>query len=161
MDNVQLEREILGLRDELKRVSESSHAELPASADASALVKYLIDERGRTNRLLEGITLRIKTLEEEVSAMELGSKEDYVTGNREVPLSGVDAKMINFVQAKGMACADEVRAFMNYRGNNAACARLNRLHKAGLLDRLQLGHKVYYKFDAGKTTNTLIISPPQ
>jgi predicted transcriptional regulator of viral defense system len=80
-----------------------------------------------------------------------------------VPLSDIDAKIINFVQVQhnGMVCADEVREFMGYKGNNAACARLNKLYKDGLLDRFQLGHKVYYKFDAGKTTNTLIISPPQ
>ena len=92
--------------------------------------------------------------------MELGSKEDYVTGNREVPLSGVDAKMINFVQAKGMACADEVRAFMNYRGNNAACARLNRLHKAGLLTGSSWVTRFTNRYDAWKATNTLIVSPP-
>jgi hypothetical protein len=160
MDDKQLEREIVGLREELKRVTESSRAELPASADASTLIKYLIEERGRTNSLLVSITGRIKALEEELGAMELGSREDYVSGSREVSLSSVDARLINFVQAKGMACADEVRAFMGYRGNNAACARLNRLHKAGLLDRLQLGHKVYYRYDAGKATNTLIVSPP-
>jgi len=60
-----------------------------------------------------------------------------------------------------MACAEDIKREMNYRGRNAASARLNRLHKQGLLDRYQLGHKVYYKYDAGKTTNTLIVSPPQ
>ena len=60
-----------------------------------------------------------------------------------------------------MVCADEVKTLMGYKGRNAACTRLNKLYKDGLLDRYQLGHKVYYKYDAGKTTNTLIISPPQ
>jgi len=60
-----------------------------------------------------------------------------------------------------MACADDVKAGMNYRGRNAASARLNKLYKMGLIDRLQLGHKVFYKFDAGKTTKILIVSPPQ
>lgn len=161
MDKKQMEREIVELRDELKRVSTGSHAELPVSMTATELIKYLIEERTRTNRLLEGITRRIKSLEEEIGTMEINSQEAYAPGSREIVLSGVDARLVNFVQARGMACAEEARAFMGYRGNNAACARLNRLHKAGLLDRLQVGHKVYYRYDAGKATNTLIVAPPQ
>jgi len=160
MDKKQMEREIVELRDELKRVSAGSHVELPVSMTAAELMKYLIEERTRTNRLLEGITKKIKSLEEEISEMDLGAKE-YAPGSREVILSNTDARVVNFVQTRGMACAEEVRTFMGYRGNNAACARLNRLHKAGLLDRLQVGHKVYYRYDAGKATNTLIVAPPQ
>lgn len=164
MDNKQVSKEIEELKRELKEVSEKGRDEPPENASLSTLMKYLVDERGRTNRTLEGITQRMKALEDMVSAMELSSQaqDDYsVSASREVPLSSVDAKLINFVQAKGMACAEEVKKFMNYRGNNAACARLNNLHRLGLLDRLQLGHKVYYKYDAGKTTNTLIVTPPQ
>ena len=50
---------------------------------------------------------------------------------------------------------------MSYKGRNAASARLNKLYRIGLLERFQLGHKVYYKFDAGKMASTLIVSPPQ
>jgi hypothetical protein len=162
MDNKQVEKEIEELRRELKVVSEKNHEEIPENAGLSTLIKYLVDERGKTNRILENVTLKLKQLEDEISALELsGQQDDYAPQNsREVPLSGVDAKLINFVQTKGMACAEEVRAFMNYKGNNAACARLNNLHRLGLLDRLQLGHKVYYKYDAGKAINTLIVSPP-
>jgi hypothetical protein len=161
MDKKQIENEIVGLKDELKRISSASHAEPPASADAAELVRYLIEERVRTNRILEGITKRIKALEESISAMELGAQDEYVSGSKELVLSDVDVRLVNFVQTRGMACAEEVRKFMGYRGNNAACARLNRLHKAGLLERLQVGHKVYYRYDAGKATSTLIVSPPQ
>ena len=162
VDNKQVEKEIEELRKELKVVSEKSHEEIPADAGLPTLIKYLVEERGKTNRILENVTQKLKQLEDEISALEIsGQQEDYaVQSSREVPLSGVDAKLINFVQTKGMACAEEVRAYMNYKGNNAACARLNNLHRLGLLDRLQLGHKVYYKYDAGKAINTLIVSPP-
>ena len=63
------------------------------------------------------------------------------------------------IQVKGMACAEDIKNAMSYKGLNAASARLNNLFKRGILQRYQLGHKVYYKYDAGKTTNTLIISP--
>jgi|SRR5271157_3107458 len=163
MDNKQVEKEIEELRRELKVVSEKNHEEIPENAGLPTLIKYLVEERGKTNRILEGVTQKLKQLEDEISALEISgqAQEDYAAANsREIPLSGVDARLINFVQTKGMACADEVRAFMNYKGNNAACARLNNLHRLGLLDRLQLGHKVYYKYDAGKAINTLIVSPP-
>jgi cell division septum initiation protein DivIVA len=162
MDNKQVAKEIEELKRELKEVSVKSHEEVPAGASFSELLKYLAEERARTNRTLEAITQRMKALEDMVSAIDLSNQaDDYAaTASKEIPLSGVDAKLINFVQTKGMACAEEVKAFMNYKGNNAACARLNNLHRLGLLDRLQLGHKVYYKYDAGKAINTLIVSPP-
>ena len=60
-----------------------------------------------------------------------------------------------------IACSEDIQKRMNYKGRNAASARLNKLYKQGLLERYQLGHKVYYKYNAGKATNPLIISPPQ
>ncbi|VVB76988.1 Uncharacterised protein [uncultured archaeon] len=164
MNSKQMEKEIMELKKELKVAYERSQPELTEGTSMSTLIKYMVDERARTNRILEDITQKIKLLEDEMSALEInGSQMDESTTmqmSREIPLSEVDAKMINYVQTKGMACAEEVREFMAYKGNNAACARLNRLHRLGLLDRLQLGHKVYYKYDAGKATNTLIVSPP-
>jgi hypothetical protein len=164
MNEKQVAKEIEELKRELKEVSEKNHEEIPENAGLSTLIKYLVEERGKTNRMLEGITQRIKLIEDEISAIELSgqaAQDDYAAPNsREIPLSGVDTKLINFVQTRGMACAEEVKAFMGYKGNNAACARLNNLRRLGLLDRLQLGHKVYYKYDAGKAINTLIVSPP-
>jgi hypothetical protein len=77
------------------------------------------------------------------------------------PISGLDAQILQIVQRIELACADDIKKQMSYKGRNAASARLNRLYKIGLLERYQLGHKVYYKYDAGKTTNTLIVSPPR
>ena len=78
-----------------------------------------------------------------------------------MPISELDAKILQHIQIKGMSCADDIKKQMNYRGRNAASARLNRMYKQGLLERHQLGHKVYYKYDAGKAAKTLIVSPPQ
>ena len=134
----------------------------------SALLKYMLEEREHTNKLLRGITERLKKLEEEIDATEGELQEeqqiDYSqmkNASREIALSNLDSKLLEFVQSKGMVCAEDVKTLMNYKGKNAACARLNRLYHAGLLDRFQLGHRVYFKFDAGKTTNNIIISPPQ
>jgi hypothetical protein len=37
-----------------------------------------------------------------------------------------------------------VRRALNYRGTNAASARMNKLFEKGVLDKEQVGRKVYY-----------------
>ena len=162
----QLEKELRNLKDEIEQLS-SRKSKMPEDNVVSSLMKQLVEERERSNRLLESITEKITRLEKEIDGREEreveGSEiQEFDTiNNREVPLSDLDSRILNFVQSRDMICADDLVKFMKYRGRNAACARLNKLHRQGILDRYQLGHKVYYKFDAGKTTNTLIISPTQ
>ncbi len=159
----QLERELQSLKDEIGQLAVKRDIS-PEQGNVSVLVRQMIEERERTNKLLEGITTKIGKLEKEMDELygsEAAPAEYDMIGNREIPLSGLDTKILNFIQSKGMICADDLVGFMKYRGRNAACARLNRLYRQGIIDRYQLGHKVFYKFDAGKATNTLIISPPQ
>ena len=165
-----MEKEMAALKEQIRELQlKESATPMPSISmtDLGSAIKTFTEEREKTNKTLMQIIDHVKELDEAVKSMaanEQAAAEDYAPlGNREIGLSSVDAKIINFVQTSrdGMACADAVRDYMQYRGNNAACARLNRLHKMGLLERHQLGHKVYYKFDAGKATNTLIVSPPQ
>ncbi len=162
----QLERELEGLKYEINQLSSKKKKVLDENI-VSSLMKQLVEERERSNKLLESLTEKITKLEKEIDVRDgkeqlEGEIQEYdAVSNREVPLSELDSKILNFVQSKEMICADDLVHFMEYKGRNAACARLNKLYRQGILDRYQLGHKVYYKFDAGKTTNTLIISPSQ
>lgn len=168
-ENKQIEEEIAKLKSKLDQLAKSDSFEELDNGDSSIsmLVKYMLEEREKTNRMLKGITEKVRKIEEEFKSTgeieEGGEKVNYkqMVANREIPLSSLDSKILEFAQAKGMVCADDVKELMQYRGKNAACARLNKLYRAQLLDRFQLGHRVYFKYDAGKTTNTLIISPPQ
>jgi hypothetical protein len=155
VDKKEIKEELERLRKEISRLNSDD----AYSDDVQELIRYMIAERERTNRILASITEKIKELSERLDELDRGPAK--LEKQKEVPLSNTDAKIIEFVQTKGIACADEVKEFMHYKGRNAACARLNRLHMLGLLDRYQLGHKVYYKYDAGKAINTLILSPPQ
>ncbi len=136
------------------------------SSNLFALIKYMIDENKRTTMLLKGISESMARLEnglhdtyyEEEAAV---TDEGVARGAREIPISSLDAQIIKTVQVLDLACADDVKKAMNYKGRNAASMHLNKLYKMGLLDRHQLGRKVYYKYDAGKATETLIVSPPQ
>jgi hypothetical protein len=168
MNKKQMEKEIEALKEQIKVFQKEPVSEMPSvnMNDLGAAIRTFIEEREKTNRRIELMVEKLKELDEAVKSMgavDQAAEEYSLLNNREIGLSSVDAGIINFVQTSpdGMACADAVRKHMGYRGNNAACARLNRLHKLGLLERHQLGHKVYYKFDAGKATNTLIVSPPQ
>ena len=167
MNKKEMEKEIEALKKEVKDVQQKDTSEMPPStASMETVIKYLVDEREKTNRILGSITERIRDLEGAIANMSLSEQSrvnEALASSKEIPISDVDAKVVEFVQTnnKGMACANDVRKFMNYRGDNAACARLNKLYKMGVLERYQLGHKVYYKYDAGNATKTLIVSPPQ
>ncbi|MEW6722036.1 MAG: BlaI/MecI/CopY family transcriptional regulator, partial [Candidatus Micrarchaeota archaeon] len=59
-------------------------------------------------------------------------------------LPEIDEQIMGFLKEAGRATAEEVRAKFNYRGKNAASARLNRLCDIGLLQKQQAGKRVYF-----------------
>ena len=93
-----------------------------------------MEERERTNKLLVGLIDKVVQLERklnsEVAAPVLPST---ASGGRmeEIRLSSVDAKIIDFIETseREMVCADQIKELMNYKGRNAACARLNAMCK--------------------------------
>ncbi|MEM0074473.1 MAG: hypothetical protein QXX70_01085 [Candidatus Micrarchaeaceae archaeon] len=123
------------------------------------MVKYLASERERTNKELETVTANVRKLEELIAPQAQVESEAQIAEAREIPISSVDAKVIELIETKGMVSAAELQQFMGYKGKNAASARLNSLYKRGVLDRFQMGHKVYYRY-AGKA-NQILITPPQ
>lgn len=175
MEDKQLQREIARLKktvDSLRSSRKSVEDTLKGGDQSSldALMRFFVTEQIKTNKALEKVTEEIKRLSEQIEMApevpaeeELPSPSQVSASNREVALSELDTKILNFVQGRpsSIACADDVRVFLGYKGRNAACARLTRLSDKGLLHPVRMGHRVYYKYDAGKTTNTLIISPPQ
>ncbi|MGC8478608.1 MAG: winged helix-turn-helix domain-containing protein [Candidatus Micrarchaeia archaeon] len=178
----EIEKELKTIKKYLKEVSANSNASKDlilqneksseTNSNLFALLKYMIDENKKTTMLLKGIAESIGKLEEAISAPveeeQSGENEIHAMPSvnlnpKEVPLSESDTKIIQAIQLSphSMACAEDIKAKLGYKGKNGASARLNKLYKMGLLERYQLGKKVYYKYDAGKATNTLIISPPQ
>ena len=126
------------------------------------LLKYVTDENRKTTMLLSSMAETMAKIEDDLSVDVVEEvKSPMSEPVKELPISGLDAKILEYIQRANMVCADDIKKSMNYKGRNAASTRLNRLYKQGLLDRYQLGHKVYYKYDAGKATKTLIVSPPQ
>ncbi len=92
------------------------------------LVALLIEERRRTNKILEEIRDLLKH-----------------NAKREVEeLSDADEKIVELAQERGMITAEDVKEALGYKGLNAASARLNRLYKMGVLTKIRKGRKVYY-----------------
>jgi len=172
VDVEEISKELKELKSKLeaytKAYSKNAGNESAQETSLAALVNYLVAERERTNKMLEGVMERIKMLESELESEDeaIGEQESTqaiespFAGVKEIPLSATDAKVIEYIQTKGMVCASDLQNYMHYKGKNAASARLNLLYKQGILDRFQMGHKVYYRYNAGKA-NQILITPPQ
>ena len=170
-----IDDELISIRKQLETIAEKSEQTKAALAEGSksgdtnsnmfALLKYMIDENRKTTILLKGIFSNLENLSSELRQEGYEESEPQPKQEermlKEVPLSEIDTGIIQLIQVKGMACADDIKSRLGYRGRNAASARLNNLYRLGILKRYQIGHKVYYKYDAGKATDTLIVSPPQ
>ena len=103
------------------------------------LVYKLLEERENTNRILKNLLAKIESLE-----MKLGRTETADMIRQDVMLPEIDEQIVEFVRESGKATAEDVRAKFNYKGTNAASARLNRLFELGLLEKRQVGKKVFF-----------------
>jgi len=116
----------------------------------AALMNSVATERENSNRLLKTLVERLDAkfgeLEERLSALEAGRAivHGAPSGDEEILLPSVDEEMLRFVKEKRHVSAEEVRRKFNYKGKNAASARLNRLFAMGLLSKRQVGRAVLY-----------------
>jgi len=123
------------------------------------LTFQLLKERESTNQILKNLLQRIDQLE--LKVMRLG--ELQTRSNKYVPkttrstdtkresngilLPEIDERILSYVKKKISVVAEDIRKAFNYRGKNAASARLNRLYQMGLLGKKQSGRKVYFFID--------------
>ena len=153
--------------DELKAMMSDKAKTEDTNSSLFTLLKYMMEESKTTKLILQQLANQIAEIHADTTGLgELQVEElqdqPSTSGAKVVPVSDLDKRIIQYIQTKDMACADDIKKAMNYKGRNAASARLNRLHRMGLIERYQLGHKVFYKYDVGKATqSTLIVSPPQ
>ena len=167
---VEIKRKLTTLNETQKKerelLTEKEKAD-ETSSNLFSLLKSMIDENKKTTLLLKGISETMARLEnglhDQYYEDEAAEAEEAVAvrSAREIPVSQLDAEILKTIQIRGLACADDIKKAMNYKGRNAASMRLNRLYRMNLIERYQLGRKVYYKYDAGRAAGTLIVSPPQ
>ncbi len=94
------------------------------------MVALLIEERRKTNQLLEEILRELRKRD---------VKEEEI-----VALSDQDERILELVKERGMVTAADVKEALGYKGLNGASARLNNLHRMGYLKKVRRGKKVYF-----------------
>ncbi len=75
-------------------------------------------------------------------------QEAHVEEHNAVELSDRDREIMDYVIKNKRACADDLQEKFNYRGRNAASARLSKLFRDKMLEKIYVGRKVYYQCKA-------------
>ena len=119
-------------KNEIKSDLEENMGKFRDPVVLGELVYKLLEERENTNRILKNILAKLETL------------ETGKTQTEEPILPEIDSEILSFISEKGRVTAEDVRERFNYRGKNAASARLNRLCSLGLLKKKQAGKKVFF-----------------
>jgi predicted HTH transcriptional regulator len=73
--------------------------------------------------------------------------EEQVQNREESGLHSIsdrDEEIIEFIREKKKVCADDLQDHFNYKGRNAASARLNKLFRDKLVEKIPAGKTVYY-----------------
>jgi hypothetical protein len=99
------------------------------------------DINGKFDQMMAKLD-RIATLLEEAAKR----SEMPVVAKRpdNIDISDRDQEILEFVKTRKKVCADDVQDHFKYRGRNAASARLNKLFRDNIVDKVYAGRNVYY-----------------
>lgn len=121
------------------------HGKDPATI--AVMLFKLVEERQKTNSLLEKILEKFEEILKKADSASLDSQHQgsqLSTKTAVVVLPEQDQLILHTVHEKGQVTAEEIRKELGYKGNNAASQRLNKLYKEGHLRKIQSGRKVVY-----------------
>lgn len=104
-----------------------------------SLMAALKDERSSTNLILKELSAKMDRIESR-----LGALEGHKTEAKQALVAEVDSDILDFISENQKACSEDVQAKFQYKGKNAASARLNNLFRLGLVEKHQVGKKVYF-----------------
>ncbi|RLI92973.1 MAG: hypothetical protein DRO95_00940 [Candidatus Altiarchaeales archaeon] len=107
--------------------------------EINAKFDAILEKLGNMDRIVE----RLERIGEQLS--ELNEKFQTKTEGAVIELSERDREILEFVRERKRVCADDIKRKFKYRGRNAASARLSKLFKDNLLEKVYVGRKVYYK----------------
>ncbi|MEM4367337.1 MAG: winged helix-turn-helix domain-containing protein [Candidatus Anstonellales archaeon] len=94
----------------------------------------VMKEREDTNRLLKTILMKLEAIE----SKGMQPKESKVL------LSDLEERIVDYIAKNEAVCAEDVQAEFGYKGQNGASMRLNKLYQMGVLEKRQVGRKVYF-----------------
>lgn len=100
--------------------------------------KLLSSIEEKYNHLLQLITER-KPVNEVFSSISTNQQKHFEI------LPEQDQKILDLIEKKGMLTAQEIAKECNYKNQNGASQRLNKLFREGHLQKIRSGKKVYFK----------------
>ena len=156
-ENISLTSKIENIKREENEETEAIIKEVAKLRDPTvhaAIMFATYREKENTNRILKNINAKLDTLEDKVKQLEKKTTKLTTVSVKEQPaktglpelqlLADVDRKIIDFIKASGPTAAESIQKEFGYKGRNAACARLSRLHQLGLLQKQRAGKTIYY-----------------
>ena len=97
------------------------------------------------NAKFDNILQRLDDISQRLSEMDTNTLVEDTKKHQQISeLSDRDHEVLNFVSSKSRVCADDVQKKFKYKGRNAASARLSKLFRDNMLEKLYVGRKVYY-----------------
>jgi len=130
-----------GIRNEIRQDLEKNLSKFNDPIVIGEMLYKLLEERENTNRILKNIFAKLESMEAKDATVEAAAIKTEIG---ELLLPEIDETILRFVKEIGKATAEDVRQKVNYKGKNAASARLNRLYELQLLDKKQVGKKVFF-----------------
>ena len=137
MDNKEYKANDNAFTKEIRKDLEHNMEKFRDPVVLGEMVYRLLEERENTNRLLKNILAKLDAFE----------GKGILSANMQIQgplLPQIDEQIMAFIKEAGKVTAEEVRAKFSYKGKNAASARLNRLCDMNLLQKAQVGKKVYF-----------------
>ncbi len=117
------------------------------NATIGLLLYRLAKEREASNSLFREIGAKLDKI---ASLLEKGPGQKELTNI----ISDIDQKILAHIQRCGKVDAEEIQSIFQYRGKNAASARLNDLYEKGMLKKGRAGKKVFYWVNTGDGRQT-------
>lgn len=131
-------------RAEIKNDLEANMQKFNDPLVIGELLYKLLEERENTNRILKNILAKLEGIEKNNLELSSGASQFETIDQKDILLAEIDTQIISYVKEIRNATAEDVRKKFNYKGTNAASARLSRLYEQGLLNKKQVGKKVFY-----------------
>lgn len=129
-----------GFRGEISSDLEKNLLKFSDPVVLGELLYKLIEERENTNRILKNILAKLEELGAGAQTSALRDR----AAELQMLLPEIDEDIIKYLREAGKATAEDVRQKFNYKGKNAASARLNHLYALELLEKRQVGKKVFF-----------------
>jgi len=134
--------------DKLNKLNKAQ--QLKDLSELVILISSLYEIEKSFNLLLREINHKLDLIVNKLNALQPSPKEE---------LTELDKNILEFIRKMEEVDAEEIRRYFNYKGKNAASARLNHLYKLGYLSKIREGKKVKYRLVGDLQNNSAISSP--